>query len=574
MGTMMSARSDTGKRAAAASLVYLSFSVLWIWGSDRALTLPQFGLSVEQVAFLSSIKGTIYVTLSAALVYGLIRWSQKRIAARERAASEAEARMREAADTAGEVVWEINLVDGSVRRLGAALANVWGRAEAEAATVDSQTFLQWVHPDDRDKLRASVERLSQGRVIEQEYRIVRPDGSTRWIWDRATPILDDRGRVTRVVGIARDVTARVDDDHLRRSIFDNMLEGFAACAIVESDGRAVDFTIQAVNPAFARLTGLKAAVGASVVRLIPKIQTDKSDLFALLVRVARGGAPERAEAEVPGLKTWLLISAINAGPDRVVAVLEDITELKRKELALDEARREVRAASEAKSRFIATMSHELRTPLNAILGFVDLVETETFGAIGDPRYREYAADARAGGRHLLSLINDILDLSKIESGKMSLEPRPLSVAGLVDVGVRLFHRTARERGVTLETSMPRDLPPILADERAARQILINLLSNAVKFTEEGGRVSVSAIREGDLVSIAIADTGIGIPADQLDRALLPFEQVENHYGRAREGTGLGLSIVQGLVALHDGRMDIASEPGRGTTVTVHLKAAA
>jgi len=569
----MAARSASVGRAGAAALVYLAFSVLWIWGSDAVLSDTGLGLTVERITFFASIKGTVFVSLSAALVYVLIRWSQRRVAEEERAVRAVMEQMREAADTAGEIVWTFDTTTGEARRHGNALERIWGRAEG-AINASPDTFIKWIHPDDRDRVATAFATAREGRTVEQEYRVVHPDGSIRWIWDRAAPILDGEGRVIRVVGVARDVTERVDSDLLRRSVFDNMLEGFVHCVAVEREGEIVDFTVETANPAFSRLTGLKTPVGRSASALLPELKTSDPDLFSGLVRAARGGPPERFEAEVTELGTWLLVSALNSGPGRFVAVLEDITELKRKELALEEARRAVRAASEAKSRFIATMSHELRTPLNAVLGFVDLVETETFGPIGDPRYREYAADARQGGRHLLSLINDILDLSKIESGKMSLEPRALSVPGLIDAGVRLFTRSARERGLTLITRVPRDLPPIHADERAARQIIINLLSNAVKFTDEGGRIEISATVDGDAVSIVVMDTGIGIPPDQLERALLPFEQVENHYGRAREGTGLGLSIVQGLVSLHDGRLEIASEPGRGTTVTVRLKAAA
>jgi len=569
----MAARSASVGRAGAAALVYLAFSVLWIWGSDAVLSDTGLGLTVEQITFIASIKGTIYVSLSAALVYVLIRWSQRRVAAEERAARAVMEQMREAADTAGEIVWTFDTTTGEARRHGNALERIWGRADG-ATNAAPETFIKWIHPDDRERVTTAFTTAREGRTVEQEYRVVHPDGSIRWIWDRATPIVDDEGRVIRVVGVARDVTERVASDLLRRSVFDNMLEGFVHCVAVEHGGEIVDFTIETANPAFSRLTGLKAPIGRSASALLPELKTTDPDLFSGLVSAARGGPPQRFEAEVTELGTWLLVSALNSGPGRFVAVLEDITELKRKELALEEARKAVRAASEAKSRFIATMSHELRTPLNAVLGFVDLVETETFGPIGDPRYREYAADARQGGRHLLSLINDILDLSKIESGKMSLEPRALSVPGLIDAGVRLFTRSVRERGLTLTTRVPRDLPPIHADERAARQIIINLLSNAVKFTDEGGRIEISATADGDAVSIVVMDTGIGIPPDQLERALLPFEQVENHYGRAREGTGLGLSIVQGLVSLHDGRLEIASEPGRGTTVTVRLKAAA
>jgi len=236
--------------------------------------------------------------------------------------------------------------------------------------------------------------------------------------------------------------------------------------------------------------------------------------------------------------------------------------------ALASAHAEAEAASRAKSEFLANMSHELRTPLNAIIGFAEVIEKETFGPTV-PRYREYASDIHGSGRHLLQVINDILDLAKVEAGQMVLHEARLDPALVMQGCVRLIKPRAAKSNVRLYTTFDPHLPVLLADEARLRQIGLNLLSNAVKFTKAGGRVSVSTglDRHGG-ITIAVSDTGIGMTADEIAIALEPFQQVTSSISRTNEGTGLGLPLTKTLVELHAGWLDIASVPGRGTTVTV------
>ena len=227
-------------------------------------------------------------------------------------------------------------------------------------------------------------------------------------------------------------------------------------------------------------------------------------------------------------------------------------------------------ANRMKSMFLATMSHELRTPLNAVIGFSQLMEEETFGPLGSPRYREYTGLVQKAGRHLLDLINDILDMSKIEAGKFELHREKIDLRLLIGECAMLMYERAKQGGILLEENVPAEPLLVDADRRAIKQILLNLLSNAVKFTPEGGRVTMRAVSSGRSVALSVEDTGVGIPADQLYRLGNPFVQLRNHAGSTHEGTGLGLALVRSLAELHGGQLRIESAEGRGTTVTVEI----
>nr|TFG53231.1 MAG: HAMP domain-containing histidine kinase [Hyphomicrobiales bacterium] len=234
------------------------------------------------------------------------------------------------------------------------------------------------------------------------------------------------------------------------------------------------------------------------------------------------------------------------------------------------ARDEASRASEAKSTFLANMSHELRTPLNAIMAFSEVIATEALGRDAQDRYRQYAKDVLSSGQHLLGLVNDLLDLAKIESGKLVLTPKWLDGAVLLNDCTRILNDIARKKNISLRTMCPPAGSNIFADERALKQIAINLLSNAVKFTPVGGHVVASLDANDAGITLCIRDNGRGIPADQLARIVQPFEQLDNRYGLANGGTGLGLALVKALTELQGGKFDIESEVGCGTAVTIWL----
>ncbi|HEY7608961.1 MAG TPA: PAS-domain containing protein [Alphaproteobacteria bacterium] len=238
-----------------------------------------------------------------------------------------------------------------------------------------------------------------------------------------------------------------------------------------------------------------------------------------------------------------------------------------------QARDEAAAANAAKSVFLANMSHELRTPLNAIIGFSEIMHGELFGALGHPRYASYVGDMLGAAKHLLKLINDILDLSKIEAGKWELREEPVDLRRLLDGVMRLFRGRDETARLDIKVDAPAALPPIMADERALKQVIINALSNSIKFTPPGGRIRLRARRDkSGRLHIAIGDTGIGIKREDVPKALAPFGQVDNHMTRRHQGTGLGLSIAKALVERHGGRLKLRSRPGRGTVITAMLPA--
>lgn len=254
-------------------------------------------------------------------------------------------------------------------------------------------------------------------------------------------------------------------------------------------------------------------------------------------------------------------------------LLQDITREKRNQAALQHALEETEAANRAKSRFLATMSHELRTPLNAIIGFSEMMSAELLGPLGNKRYVDYAGSINESGRYLLDLINDILDMSKIEAGKYELVHEPVNVVKAIRLACHMMENSINDKGLQLSVQSQGEAAVVEADRRAFMQIVLNLLSNAVKFTEIGGHVTIAITEDDDgRVSIAVADTGIGIPSDKLHRIGQPFEQVSSSMTRGHGGTGLGLAITKKLVEMHDGELKIASIFGQGTTVTVSLPA--
>ena len=259
------------------------------------------------------------------------------------------------------------------------------------------------------------------------------------------------------------------------------------------------------------------------------------------------------------------------GPDReVVSVMRDVTERKAQQQVLENAHAEAERANAAKGRFLATMSHELRTPLNAVIGFSEMLVNDEALNIGAERRRDYAQLINDSGQHLLSVVNGILDMSRIEMGHFEITPEPFVLAAVVGNCCDLLALRARESGIDLVVRHSEGVPEIVADKRAVKQVLFNLLANAIKFTESGGQVNVSTTIERSFVAIAVEDTGVGIDEADIPHLGSPFFQVRGSYDRPHDGTGLGLSIVKGLLELHGGTMDIVSRRGEGTRVTIRL----
>jgi PAS domain S-box-containing protein len=281
---------------------------------------------------------------------------------------------------------------------------------------------------------------------------------------------------------------------------------------------------------------------------------------------------EHHRVKPDGTKVFLAISGKPAYDDEgnflgFRGIGRDVTAEKITSAQLLEAKTVAESANRAKSEFLANMSHELRTPLNAIIGFGEVIRDHIFGNVG-PRYTAYAADIVSGGRHLLELLNDILDLSKIEAGRMSLTFEDVDLHREADSCMRVMQTQAEKAGLRLLNEVPRDFGPVRADRQRLRQILFNLLSNAIKFSASGGAVTVGAERSSDFVNLHVRDQGIGIAEEDLATIIQPFRQADTTFSRTQQGTGLGLALVERFSTMHDGGIEISSRPGKGTTVTV------
>lgn len=308
------------------------------------------------------------------------------------------------------------------------------------------------------------------------------------------------------------------------------------------------------------------------------LATGTIPMIAMFWWRAATGSSEAAEVFAvftPIFTAYAWFMAVSAR-DRVNQLLQTRFDLEDMAAALETARNEAlaksaeaEAASASKSAFVANMSHELRTPLNAILGFAEVIESEAVGGEVPLQYRAYAGDIRESGSHLLSLINDMLDVAKIEAGKMEIDPGTLDAKAVIDGAVRLVAHRVEAKAQEVEVAVDRDVV-LQADERAFKQIVINLLSNAVKFSPDGGRIVVRCVRRGEGSALVVEDTGPGIPDEKIKQLFRPFNQVDNRYDRNAGGTGLGLALIKGLIALHGGTVRVENMTQGGLRAIVEF----
>ncbi|MDP6875617.1 MAG: ATP-binding protein [Alphaproteobacteria bacterium] len=435
----------------------------------------------------------------------------------------------------------------------------------------------WV---DHDLMYEAWSELQQNKVLVNfEAERVRGDGSRWWVLINGQAITFEGQDATIVWHI--DITARKNAEDARRESENRFREAVDsltdAFALFDPDDKLIfcNRMFRELNP------GL--AVNIRPGMTFEDMLRDNINNNRIIEALGREEAyfrermdqhrapPDEAVLSQRANGQWLLLREKRAPDGATYLVNTDVTELKAREDALREEKERAEQANGSKSQFLATMSHELRTPLNAIIGFSDILRQEMFGAIGDARYRDYADDILSSGQHLLDLINDVLDLSRIEAGQYELNLGEVDIAEIVDSSCDVLKEAAKNKDLRIDISIFGDLPIIRADMRAMRQILLNLLSNAVKFTPEGGEVHVRAALDGQGgVCITVADTGIGIAQEDLQTILLPFSQVGSEVLANEGGTGLGLSIVDSLVKLQGGSLEIESRIGEGTQVTVRF----
>ena len=440
-----------------------------------------------------------------------------------------------------------------------------------------------LHPDDRAKVKRRRRHTLIGRrqAPSVEVRWLAKDGSMAQIEATATPV-EWNGKPC-VLLEARDITERKIAEAARREAENALRESENRYRhLIEMSPDAifvhVNDTIRFANPSAARLMGVNSPeelVGRPVAEHIdPEYLPAFQGYQKTLDREGRINITEVKWRRYDGTAIFVDGSAglfTFQGEPAVQLIARDVTARKAAETAMREAKEAAETANRSKSEFLANVSHELRTPLNAIIGFSEVMEHEMFGKLGNEHYRDYARDIRLSGTHLLEVINDILDLAKVEAGKVELQEQTIDLEKVIEATVRLVRERAGSRNIDLSVRIPERLPQLWADERKVKQILINLLSNAIKFTPEGGAVTVSAERDSsDMVRLAVSDTGIGIAKESIDVVLQPFGQVDSALSRKHTGTGLGLPLTKSLVELHGGKLDFDSELGKGTTVIVRF----
>ena len=462
-----------------------------------------------------------------------------------------------------------------------------------------------VHPDDID-LYGLAGQLTDATatLVDHAFRMRHANGNWVWLRARCELVQQSGDSGAHLIGIAVDITEQktlvertVEADLRLRDAIETIPEAFV---VWDAQNRLV-----LCNSNFQELHNLpdeSIKAGASY----------ESVVAAGRKPVVRSKVT--SEGQSPGARTfeaqlddgrWLHISERRTKDGGYVSVGTDITNIKRHEVKLMESERRLMAtvadlrhsqqklerqaeevadlaekyaeektraeeANQAKSKFLANMSHELRTPLNAIIGFSEIMGSGMFGPLGSDKYREYCHDIHQSGQYLLDVINDVLDMSKIEAGRIRLDAEPVDLEPFLNDAMRVVSGRANDKRLKLTARIGRGIR-LTADHRLLKQIVLNLLSNAVKFTPEGGRITIRArATAAGWVSVSIADTGIGIPEDALARLGRPFEQVESQLTKSHQGSGLGLAIAKSLTELHQGTMRIRSTPGRGTMVLLRL----
>ncbi len=511
-----------------------------------------------------------------------------------------------------EGLWDWNPITKELF-LSARLLSILG-FEGDTLRTTSHEWLKLVHPDDRAQYEANVTEHLKGHSshFECEYRVTDRAGNYRWILARGLAQRGPDGIAHRMVGSIGDITELKRREAVLRGSearFRSLIQTAGSIILVLGE----DGAVQEANREAERAFGLEggAAVGQPWRAVIGE---PRGGPFAFQLVTAMTGHEirnfEHTVAARGGGERVLLwninrLPAAEGGAPAIICVGQDITRRKRVELALRQAHDELETrvaertralmqevqerrraeeallqakeqaelANRAKSDFLANMSHELRTPLNAIIGFSSMMEGEIVGPLGHPKYREYAAVIGTSGQHLLAVINDILDVAKIEAGKLEVHPQPMDVRDAVESSVQLITERAREGRITLTSSVAEDTPLLLGDPVRVKQILLNLLSNAVKFTPPGGSVALGVRPAAGGVLLEVADTGIGMSPQGIAVALTPFGQVDSQLTRRAGGTGLGLPLVRSFVDMLGGRLTIESREGNGTTVRIVLPGA-
>ncbi len=478
-------------------------------------------------------------------------------------------------DAVSDIIFETD-IEGTVMFLSAAWQNITG---FEVERSRGGNLFSMFHPQDQEKQRDDFEMLIRGQ--KQAYRSFTrlriSDGTFRAVELAISMIRQDENKNLRVVGAITDVEERrraeralAEAEKKYRTIVENAAGGLYQ---LTPEGMYLS-----ANPAMARILGYSSP--EEMLRMVknaggmvyPDKEVRKSFIETLIAQEQIFGYESQVLRQ-DDQKIWVRenVRIVKDEQQNVMyfeGSMEDITERKEADIALMEAKIQSDMASRAKSEFIANMSHELRTPLNAIIGFSDILQREVMGPIGQEAYKEYATDINKSGRGLLKIINEILDISKIETGKRDLNESEFVFEEAVRSAIELLDSRLKEKNITLMNHC-KNLPRIIGEELSVKQVISNVYSNAIKYTPSGGRITLFTNFDTDgTFRFSITDTGIGMNSEEIKKALSPFGQIDNALDRSSSGVGLGLSLSKAIMDVHDGSMEVLSEKSIGTTVTI------
>jgi PAS domain S-box-containing protein len=487
-------------------------------------------------------------------------------------------------------------LNGKILAWNRGAKETYGYTEAEALEMNVRDI---VAEPDRDAALRLIQRIKQGDIVKSfELRRITKDGRILDVWLTTTLLSDEKGKPVAIATTERDIT----DRNKAETALKEKLEDLSRLATVVSDSNDAVIMHDLEGKILAWNRGAKETYGYTEAEALEMnvrdivAETDREAALRLIQRIKEGEIVKsfelrRVTKDGRILDVWLTTTLLTDEKGKPVAIAtteRDVTDRNKAEDKLKIAKEELeikvqertreltqttedlKRAIRVKSDFLSNMSHELRTPLNSIIGFTEVLQDEMFGVLTN-KQREYLGFMEKSSRHLLSLINDILDISKIEAGKMEMEYGPVAIRSLVEGSLVMFMEKAIKHSIALTVLVSTNADiTIQADERKFKQMLYNLLSNAVKFTPDGGKVGVRAERSGDMVELCVEDTGIGIAADQMATLFTRFGQLEGAYDKKYEGTGLGLSLVKELAVLHGGFTRVESEPGKGSRFFVTI----
>ena len=492
--------------------------------------------------------------------------------------------------TIEDVFWMADISFQTMFYVSDAYESVWHRPRKNLYD-NARSFLDAIHPDDREKVLAYLGAERNGQPFDHEYRILWPDGTVRWIWDRGYPLADATGKISRYIGIAKDITDRKESDAALERI-QRQHQGILAALGEGVHGIDRDGRIIFENPAAVAMLGceLHELIGQPAHPVMHHHREDGSPypqaecpIYATLrdgmarhvqdeVFWRKDGSsfpveyistPMRDErGETIGTVVAFRDSTERRHMDRMV--LAQSLEILRKNEALERA-------NQMKSEFLATISHELRTPLNSVIGFTDLLKDGVAGALNATQ-GEFVADILDGGHRLLALVDGILEYTSLEEGRTPVELEPVELRTWIESCLAGRHAAAEANGVTTTLKAEADLGSADLDPRAVKRILDALLDNAIKFNRKGGQVTVTALREDDDLRILVTDTGIGIAREDLPRLFKPLVQLDSSLTRRHGGLGMGLALARRVAELQGGTIEVESEPGKGSQFTLRLPA--